>query len=1068
MTKLKSNSRTSDGSAELSLSDGFRLSFAEGRGVLDMANVEITDAVAVERLQLLIPGLSFPFDITRGVRGLRHRRHVLGRLKMTVTSDGLERFIRNRLKRSAAVRLWACTFEKDHLAFLVRFGPEGGRVPLSFRLSLALLGESLGFTIGDIRTYGPLPVSLLTGVATSVDEMLEISARGFEVPLPNLVRQALLALLPPRGWRLPSLDAVRLKELTLLPDRAVLDFCHPDRPEWSGASPFETAESAMDRLLRQEENHIAGPADRLLTARKLSEARHAYIKLLDRDPENPFVVARLAMMDVLTPHLREAARSLAEEASVRHLERRDLKAVLIHDAALDGDAPREESLLASLDQGSNALEILAASLRRGDLVFDASPEKAVEMYARALGARRDDPDALFALIRARAACGDSAGVEQLIPRWIAAHGETSERSQAHTRIGEILLRSLDDPREAARHFERATVADPDNLRAHWGLAESLKAMNEVERAVRHFERLARIHQEAGEVEDAALALARLGDIWLDRGVRSLAVQRLIESLELAPGHTERRLHLARVLKGMYRSAPAAREFETALKKSGAEAREPWWGEAALELAMIYLDTLGDTDAAKTWARAAMECPAVRERARGLFKGLLGTTDSIETLMAGVSSPAEVLELARELRDAGYAEKARELLQQGMSRFPDHLELADELISLCREAGDHDCLFRTLSERIHTTVSPRRRAEMQAELGWLTLEAYDNPASAIFWFKSALKKVQLDKAEEGLSLAYKTLEMQADQLIAAKEYEAARMLFAVVETDVDTESRYADQLMAAKAAIEKGDFEYAYQTAMAASRGSSEARTQASLVASRALSEQGRRREAVRSLEQMSKSVDEANAVALILAAIDISAKDIEDIERARFFLEQHLLKSPEREDLDQAIIRLLAITGQRSALAEYLVRKRNAATYTARLRRAAELFMADGDFNRAADCFEALYNDTDAIEDLFLLANALRQAGHHETLIGLLEERKNEDQRIRDMLKQELASYAALLKERSVAKSKGGERDRRTSAVGNLTSSLFPPDSLELIDSDNGLDDKLSSAFSRMRQKKDD
>ena len=73
------------------------------------------------------------------------------------------------------------------------------------------------------------------------------------------------------------------------------------------------------------------------------------------------------------------------------------------------------------------------------------------------------------------------------------------------------------------------------------------------------------------------------------------------------------------------------------------------------------------------------------------------------------------------------------------------------------------------------------------------------------------------------------------------------------------------------------------------------------------------------------------------------------------------------------------------------------------------------------------------------------------------------------MLKQELAGYAALLKERSLGKSEGGgEKDGRPSPLSNLPSSIFPPDSLELMDSDHGLDEKLSSAFSKMRRKKDD
>ncbi len=1050
-------------------SDGFRLSFVKGRGVLDMTNTEISDAVTANRLSLLIPGLSFPFDITAGVRGLRHRRHVLSRLKMTVTAEGFERNIHRRLEGSQAVRLWACSFETDHIAFLVRFGPEDAPVPLSFRLSPALLDDALGFTINRIRPYGPLPVSLITAVAVSVEEMLGVAVRGLEVSLPSLPKQALMALLPRRGWRLPDYSPVRLRELAFLPDRIVLDFCHPELHEFDRTSPFETEADEMIRLLRHEENQIAGPADSLLTGKRVTEARRGYAKLLDRDPDNPFVVARLAMIDVLSPHLRETARSLVAQALARHPGRGDLTAVSLQDAALEGDASREAALLAAISEDGNSLENLSVSLRHGDLLFPTDLPAATKQYERALSSRRDDLTALFALLRAKAAGGDAARVRQLAPRWIAAHEEASERSVAHLQVGEIILKDLSDPAEAVRHFERALVADPDNLRALFGLAESLREMDEVERAVNHFDRLAQLYRKAGKSAPAADALSRLADIWLDRGIRSLAVQRLIEALELDPNHTERRLRLAAIYRDMAQYAKAAKEYEGALQQTKSRSDEGWWGEAALDLAAIYIEELNEVSAAKVWVRAALGSAETKARAQRLLRRLVGGTDAIETVLGELSSPAEILQLAREWRDATWDEKARELLEQAMLKFPEFIQLADELIVQCREAGDDARLLRMLIERVQTVVSPKRRAPLEVEIGWLTLEVQENPATAIFWFKRAQKHGAVVQARKGLNGAFELLERQADQLIDAKEYEAARMLFAVLETDAETELRYAEQREEAEVALEQGDFEHAYQMAMAAAKGSSAGRTLASLIAGRALSEQGRRREAVRSLEHRSKSVDEVNAVALLLAAIGISAKDIEDVERTRFLLEQHLQKHPDREDLDQGIIRLLAITEQRSDLAEYLLRKRHASSYTARLKRAAELFMADGEFGRAADCFEALYNETDTLEALFLLANALRQAGHYETLIKLLDERKNEDSRIREMLNQDLARYAEILKQKSTASIPDGrERELVKQPLSSLPTSIFPPESLNLIEDEEGLDQKLASAFTRLRKKKGD
>src|SRR2546426_311104 len=53
---------------------GFSLSFARGRGLLGIGERVFFDLITLERLELEIPNLRFPFDVTGGAARFQHRR----------------------------------------------------------------------------------------------------------------------------------------------------------------------------------------------------------------------------------------------------------------------------------------------------------------------------------------------------------------------------------------------------------------------------------------------------------------------------------------------------------------------------------------------------------------------------------------------------------------------------------------------------------------------------------------------------------------------------------------------------------------------------------------------------------------------------------------------------------------------------------------------------------------------------------------------------------------------------------------------------------------------------------
>jgi tetratricopeptide (TPR) repeat protein len=155
-------------------------------------------------------------------------------------------------------------------------------------------------------------------------------------------------------------------------------------------------------------------------------------------------------------------------------------------------------------------------------------------------------------------------------------------------------------------------------------------------------------------------------------------------------------------------------------------------------------------------------------------------------------------------------------------------------------------------------------------------------------------------------------------------------------------------------------------------------------------------------------------------------------------------------------------------LAEHLARKQSTLD-PVRLRRAAELFIAEGMAERAKSVLETLYRETDVIDDLFLLVNVLKQLQEYEILIGMLEERRNEDPRVDERLKQELAVYTQLVKRQSFTPDESniesmGDSHRSTPRTDGME---FPTDAPlpDLTEGEESLDEKLSNAFNRLRLK---
>jgi tetratricopeptide (TPR) repeat protein len=954
--------------------DGFTLNFADGRGVISARDLRVNDAVVIDELELIIAELSFPFDMSDGVGSLMNYRHELGRLSVTVFADGLLSIPANSMRTTPPFRLWNLSFSGDHLVLLFHDEEGGGagrstadrstaRRSIALRLVPIVSDGRLEVLVDTPYAFGPVEGNLLGSALSAIENVFGIRLDGLIARIEDLPQRILLQALPQRGWRLPNDEEVRLVEFKLLEDRVTLLYEHRDSILKTGNSPVSVEGEAirLETVKLKEELRIAEVGDRFALENRTEDARSAYADLLDRDPDNPSAIARAAMVDTAHPEFGKSSLSRAEIALKKFPKRRDLVAVLLQGAALLADTEQEAKLLGDILDNGDGPERLGAGIRLGTLIGQTDPKTAVSVFERVASIFRDDRNAILCLMEAAAKNRDRERVRRLLPRFLAQFTKSEDRAAAHATAGEVML-SLNDLDTALMHFETAHAQDSKNKRAAWGLAETLYRRKDYSRAVERFESLASSLEKAFDLSGSALALTRLADIWMEKDEPSLAVQRLSESLKLVPDQPERRFLLAKASWKMSNIGAAVKELEIVVRQSEAGGNRRLFADAVTMLAGLYLYELDEKEAARAAARRGLQAaePALgcEEILRRALDRKIAEQDGDRTSFGTVG---EVLELAADFIAVRDEKAALRILESGILLFPENVEIEDRLIEYSRKIKDVDRLYKALVSRMETVVSPRRRAEMEIELGNLSLLQKHDATAAACWFKSALDKVPSKEAETGLEAAVKKLK----------------------EKSAESRERFP--------------------------------------------SEQG----------EVPSPQDGAAFGAL-------SGQD--DALRA-----------------EQYLARLAGVD-----LAEHLARRQSPIDPN-RLRRAAELFLAEGMAKRAKSVLETLYRETDAIDDLFLLADVLKQLEDFEILIGMLEERRNEDPRVDDRLKEELAMYTQHIRRQSINPNDADS----TSLVASQRSTPrtdgmeLPMDAPlpDLTEDEESLNEKLSDAFNQLRLK---
>ena len=591
----------------------FRLTFVEGRGLLSLAGRDIPGFGRVEKLELEIPNLRFPFDLSGGVTRFKNHRLKLRELAVSFEAKDLKGFLRDA--RLADYGLFGPEVEIED--GLVRVGARAvlGDRQAEFTATGALTMVQPGcarLSMFDVRVYGFLPVPpplLVAALFMALGAAASPEPSDGVVPLVRLegatdleidVRElALLALLPMQGWRMPErhhLDGTALRAEAVSQRLTVGFFPSQGAAEPAGSSlmPDRLADhtAAMSRLAAAERALLAGDV-----ARSIEGYRQATPVESGDQAGTARLLNLLASATETLPEAEQTASAalqrwpglasalVAQAIAASESSRPGLAAELLETLAASSDGSRMDRAFALLaaarqwaraEQPDRAVRALEESLAGRSALGPAARALALRLGAEGrwdeilpmLGRRAQD---------AQTGSSDDVGAAVEMAQLAVASGEPDLCAKAVDSLDDLLLREhWPDPAvpraEAARLMAALCLVLGDEEAAIEWLHECLQGDAPAAIAQAAWQRLVDIYAQRGDARQAAQALAawavdaRTPDSGEQRAAHMCEAARLVR--ETSPASTEDVKLLESALRMDPRCAPALDALEAIAAETG--------------------------------------------------------------------------------------------------------------------------------------------------------------------------------------------------------------------------------------------------------------------------------------------------------------------------------------------------------------------------------------------------------------------------------------------------------------------------------------------------------------------
>ena len=563
--------------------------------------------LAVETLELEIDDATTATEAPVAERYQRRRTRLRG-LALRISTSHLEARVAHVTRALAGLGITQ-VFAKLHDGFIsVRARTADGlaAADVSFRVHVVTAGTHLRALASTVRVHGhlPTPASLIadrilgTLFATSdVPNLVERPhARGLCDVEIDVVGALLWQLMPPSGWRLPSVANIELVHLRI--GRAGIELAYGPagtRAGELGIRPQTHQLAAAHDLMHS--------ADQQLREGHLEEAMRGYRALLAAGgPEQPLLLERILALAASRPAWFFDGLELARQALGRWPTFAPAHAALASITLAQGDAREAAGHLTQLAQLASAEgdddQATLSALAGARLVRVLDPKAATQLYQLAL---EHDPGSAEAADSLADRLADEQRWPELV-RLVRARAvitaDVARAVQLRLRLANVFVSHLGDAASAQQELAVARELAPGDPAVH-EMAATILATIDPAAAIDAWTEVARLADERGDHRTSGHAWAVVGDMRARTGTGD-PVEAWQRALSLDPLQAE-------AIAGLAQAAAQRGDHETAadlyerLRGLGLGQQTSGRHELALARSLVVI---GRTDDARAALRRA--------------------------------------------------------------------------------------------------------------------------------------------------------------------------------------------------------------------------------------------------------------------------------------------------------------------------------------------------------------------------------------------------------------------------------------------------------------------------------
>lgn len=555
-----------------------RLSVARGGLGLELGAPVAFGPLIVEELEVALPGVSYPVDLSKGVKHFRNRRsalrHALVRVDLDQLGRAWQQVLRDTWGPEVRVRLRPVSSGEDApgtndavRTSSIAVSVHSGDSALAFDLVISS-GTEPRIVVDTPRMFGREESSLLVavqaldvGLSAAMESALTLSRRGRALELSGLCETIALLVLPELGCRLPSVAGQVVTDVRAEARGLVIAVGPRDKPFSSGRRGLRVA--GVAEFLRR--------ADDALIHGDFATARSEYLEALEQAPGHEEALFELSELDLSVHERAEAALSFVEElegvVATERTRQVSARLGMVAARALDKTARTQAAREALISAAEAETDAPLAALLLLEISKRHSGTEAREFLDRAVGRAPFVTAAREARFRFALRGGDVKTARADAEQIEASRGDDHSRARACLDIGqEFRGAGFDD--QAQHWLRRALRLDPDDVTIMVAVAASLRDSGEAHRAAEMFQAALRVLSSRIEAYDT-----------LDQPRLDISASSLEERQHLS---AECRLEIARILED-----EGAEVAQILSYLAPVETRSPFGLEARLMEASIY-------------------------------------------------------------------------------------------------------------------------------------------------------------------------------------------------------------------------------------------------------------------------------------------------------------------------------------------------------------------------------------------------------------------------------------------------------------------------------------------------